>query len=123
MDVIDAQFLGQPGRDFFARPQAAIGGGVVQSRIEFLAHIGRHERRLAGIVMAAVADSRRAVSIVAMQDFVDPDGGIGGHLGNRFDRVTLGVQQDDLPVRPFDGIVGRPVALFQVINRQVVGYL
>jgi hypothetical protein len=37
--------------------------------------------------------------------------------------VTLGVQQDDLPVRPFDGIVGRPVALFQVINRQVVGYL
>jgi hypothetical protein len=73
--------------------------------------------------MAAVADSRRAVGIVAMQNFVDPDGGIGGHLGNRFDRVTLGVQQDDLPVRSFDGIVGRPVALFQVINRQVVGYL
>jgi hypothetical protein len=73
--------------------------------------------------MAAVADSRRAVGIVAMQDFVHPDGGIGGHLGNCFDRVTLGVQQDDLPVRPFDGIMGRPVALLQVINRQVVGYL
>jgi hypothetical protein len=26
-------------------------------------------------------------------------------------------------VRPFDGIMGRPVALLQVINRQVVGYL
>jgi hypothetical protein len=123
MDVIDAQFLGQPGRDFFARPEATIGWGVVEGGIEFLAHIGRHERRLAGIVMAAVADSIRAVCIVAMQDFVNPDGGIGGHLGNRCDRVPLGVQQDDLPVRPFDGIMGRPVALLQVINRQVVGYL
>jgi hypothetical protein len=123
MDVFDAQFLGQPGRDFFARPEATIGCGAVEGGIKVLAYIRRHERRLAGIVMAAVADSRRAVGIIAMQDFVDPDGGIGGHLGNRLDRVTLGVQQDDLPMRPFDGIVGRPVALLQVINRQVVGYL
>jgi hypothetical protein len=58
-----------------------------------------------------------------MQDFVDPDRGIGGHLGNGFDRVSLGVQQDDLPVRPFDGIMSTPVALLQLINRQVVGYV
>jgi hypothetical protein len=58
-----------------------------------------------------------------MQDGVNPGGGIGGHLGNRFDRVTLSVQQDDLPMRPLDGIMGLPMALFPVINRQVLGYV
>jgi hypothetical protein len=46
--------------------------------------------------------------IIAIQDFVNSDGGTGGHLGNRFNQVSLGMQQDDLPVRPFDRIMGLP---------------
>lgn len=73
--------------------------------------------------MPAVTHAIRAVGIVAMQDFVNPDGGIGRHLGNRLDQVALGVEQNNLPMGSFDGIMGIPMAWFQVINRQVVGYL
>jgi hypothetical protein len=106
-----------------AKPLLQAGCRSVEGRIEFLPDIRRHKGRLAGVLVATVAHAIRAVGIVAMQDFVNPNGGIGGHLGNRCDRVSLDVQQDDLPVRPFDGIMGPSVALLQIINRQVVRYL
>jgi len=56
MDVLDPQFLGQPGGDLFAGPQATVRCGIVQGRSEFLADIRRYEGSLPRVLVATVAD-------------------------------------------------------------------
>lgn len=58
--------------------------------------------------------------VVALGELANPVGRVAGALGHCASGLAACQQPEDLPPRPFVGLFGCPVALFQFVDAQVV---
>jgi hypothetical protein len=57
--------------------------------------------------------------VVAAGNLADPIPRIAGAVGNLLGRLATGEQPQDLPPAPLVGLLGRPVASFELVSGQM----
>src|SRR5258708_36277597 len=108
-----------PAGDFGAGPQAPIGGRLLERLIELRLLLWREEAGAARIAMAAVAEALGTLVIVAMGQGANPRRTVPGDFSDRFSRLALGEQPDDLPVALLYWIFGLAVTCLDSFDAQM----
>src|SRR3954469_4288824 len=108
---------GDPVRHLAPGPQPAVGQRLADHVAQRL-HLGRVKQRGGtGIVQPAVAQTRKAVVVVAPQDLADPDRRIARDLRHELRRMSLAQQPDDLKVTALNAAIRCLVAPLQLLGR------
>src|SRR3954453_22652810 len=108
---------GDPVRHLAPGPQPAVRRRLADHVAQLL-HLGLVEQRGGtGIVQPAVAQTRKAVVVVAPQDLADPDRRIARDLRHELRRMSLAQQPDDLKVTALNAAIRCLVAALQRLGR------
>src|SRR3954468_564970 len=108
---------GDPVRHLAPGPQPAVRRRLADHVAQLL-HLGLVEQRGGtGIVQPAVAQTRKAVVVVAPQDLADPDRRIARDLRHELRRMSLAQQPDDLKVTALNAAIRCLVAPLQLLGR------
>jgi len=74
---------------------------------------------LAGVVVAAIAYTASSLGIIAVDNLVEPGGGVAGDVSHLTGGATLAEQPKDLPMTAFNRIAGLVVVPLQLVDRQM----
>ncbi len=75
---------------------------------------------MAGVMVAAITDTAGSLGVIAMDDLVEPGGGVGGDISHLTGRATLAKQPQDLPMTTFNRIAGLAIVPLQLVDRQMI---
>ncbi len=109
-----------PRSDFGASPYATIGSRAFKRFVELGTQGRRQERSLTRVVMAAVADVVRTISIVTADNRVQPGQRVATELCDFGWGTALAQQPEHLPMTASHRIGGLAIALPELLNRQMV---
>ena len=113
VNVIAPDLFGDPLRHLGPAPQAAARRRALKRRRQ-LDKLGRVQQRArAGIAVAPVAQGRRAASVVAMHQLLDPTRRVPARCSNLGQALAARQQPDDLQLAALDPIRRRPITLEQ----------
>src|SRR3954467_178601 len=99
------------------RPLHTIGRRLADHVAQLLQLSRVEQRGGTGIVQPAVAQTRKAVVIVAPQDLADPDRRIARDLRHELRRMSLAQQPDDLKMSALNAAIRSLVAPLQLLGR------
>src|SRR4051794_31082532 len=108
---------GDPERHLAPAPHPTIGRRLADHVAQLLQLSRVEQRGGTGIVQPAVAQTRKAVVIVAPQDLADPDRRIARDLRHQLRRMSLAQQPDDLKVTALNAAIRSLVAPLQILGR------
>jgi hypothetical protein len=116
-------FARHPGRHLGAGPQAPIERGLTQASLELLQQVGPQNGGARSIPASEIAQSLRALGIVARQQPFHPALRIRHRGRDLGDGVALGQKPDGLNVPRRRHIRAGPVLLLQSRNAQMIRHM